>query len=110
MARRTLYRRYSDEFKAQAVRLSLHPDILTQDVAKALDIHPFMLSRWKKEYREGKILADKRKKSGISSKKKEEIEPIKELERRVKELEIENDLLKKTIQFNLEKEKKSSSS
>ncbi len=37
-------RRYTVEFKIQAVRLSLHPDIQTQDVANALDIHPFMLS------------------------------------------------------------------
>src|SRR5437764_4250352 len=47
--------RYTSEFKIQAVRLSLHPEIQTQDVAHALDIHPFMLSRWKKEYRDGKL-------------------------------------------------------
>ena len=46
--------RYTVEFKIQAVRLSLHPEIQTQDVARALDIHPFMLSKWKKDYREGK--------------------------------------------------------
>jgi len=46
--------RYTVEFKIQAVRLSLHPEIQTQDVAHALDIHPFMLSKWKKDYREGK--------------------------------------------------------
>ena len=48
-------KRYSDEFKIQAVKLSLHPEIQTQDVAHALDIHPFMLSKWKKDYREGKL-------------------------------------------------------
>ena len=37
--------RYTVESKVQAVRLSLHPEIQTQDVAKALDIHPFMLSK-----------------------------------------------------------------
>jgi transposase len=47
--------RYTVEFKIQAVRLSLHPEIQTQDVAHALDIHPFMLSKWKKDYREGKL-------------------------------------------------------
>ncbi|GAC1666294.1 MAG: hypothetical protein PVS2B1_24910 [Candidatus Dormibacteraceae bacterium] len=47
--------RYTNEFKIQAVRLSLHPEIQTQDVAQALDIHPFMLSRWKKDYRDGKL-------------------------------------------------------
>lgn len=35
--------RYSHEFKATAVRLSDLPDVLIQDVADALDIHPFML-------------------------------------------------------------------
>ena len=50
--------RYSNEFKVQAVRLSLHPDIQTQDVATALDIHPFMLSRWKKDWREGRLKAN----------------------------------------------------
>ena len=49
--------RYTVEFKIHAVRLSLHPDIQTQDVAHALDIHPFMLSKWKKDYREGKLKA-----------------------------------------------------
>jgi transposase len=47
--------RYSLEFKIQAVRLANHPDIQTQDVAKALDIHPFMLSKRKKGYREGRL-------------------------------------------------------
>lgn len=41
--------RYTNEFKIQAVGLSLHPKIQTQDVAHALDIHPFMLSRWRKQ-------------------------------------------------------------
>ena len=45
--------RYSNEFKVQAVRLSLSPDFQTQDVAHALDIHPFMLSRWRKQARDG---------------------------------------------------------
>ena len=36
--------RYTLEFKIQAVRLANHPEIQTQDVARALDIHPFMRS------------------------------------------------------------------
>ncbi len=44
--------RYTVEFKIQTIRLSLHPEIQTQDVAHALDIHPFMLSKWKKDYRD----------------------------------------------------------
>ena len=45
--------RYSMHFKATAVRLSELPDVLIKDVAEALDIHPFMLSRWRKQAREG---------------------------------------------------------
>lgn len=36
--------RYSNEFKVKAVRLAALPGVLSQDVASALDIHPFMLS------------------------------------------------------------------
>ena len=50
--------RYSNEFKITAIRLAGLPGALVQDVAKILDIHPIMLSRWKKEYREGKITGD----------------------------------------------------
>jgi transposase len=121
--------RYSNEFKVQAVRLSLHPDIQTQDVAKALDIHPFMLSRWKKEYREGGLRAGKEvrnprlpevgqskalktlsNKVDALTRKVEAQRKRRALERKVRELEIENDLLKKSIRFNLERRKRSSSS
>ena len=53
---------YSNEFKAKAVELSQLQDVQVQDVARTLGIHPFMLSRWRKEYREGKVVADKRMK------------------------------------------------
>ncbi|MGZ5477879.1 MAG: transposase, partial [Thermoanaerobaculia bacterium] len=33
--------RYSEDFKATAVKLSSLPEVLIQDVAEALDIHPF---------------------------------------------------------------------
>ena len=52
---RTTYK-YSDEFKSTAVRLSELPDVAIQDVAEALYIHPFMLSRWRKQAREGLIM------------------------------------------------------
>ena len=45
--------RYSVEFKLTAVKLSHMTGVEVQTVAAALDIHPFMLSRWRKEAREG---------------------------------------------------------
>lgn len=51
-------KRYSDFFKATAVRLSQLPGVKVNDVAASLSIHPFMLSRWRKLAREGLILAE----------------------------------------------------
>ena len=42
--------RYSAEFKVKAVKLSDLGGVQVKDVAEALDIHPFMLSRWRKEW------------------------------------------------------------
>ncbi|QKQ26584.1 transposase [Candidatus Reidiella endopervernicosa] len=53
--------RYTDEFKVKAVQLSFLEGVQVKEVADTLDIHPFMLSRWRKEYREGVIVANKRK-------------------------------------------------
>ena len=47
--------RYSLEFKLKAVKLSQLPGVQVQAVADALEIHPFMLSKWRKEAREGHL-------------------------------------------------------
>ena len=79
-------------------------------VAEALDIHPFMLSRWRKEYREGKIVADKRKMVSKKPKGLSENERIRKLEKHVADLKEENDLLKKWQRFLSEERKKGSGS
>ena len=50
---------YNYQFKHTAVTVANHPDIQGLSVAQALDIHPIMLYRWKKEMRDGKILDNK---------------------------------------------------
>lgn len=103
--------RYSDEFKVTAVKLASLPGAFIQDVARVLDIHPFMLSRWKKEYREGKIKGSGHPDIGKLAKMEEkvtELKRIRELEATLKKAQIENDLLKKVTQFNLERRRKSS--
>lgn len=86
---------YLNEFKVKAVQLSLLDDVQVKDVANTLDIHPFMLSRWRKEYREGKLVADKRQKIIPMAKDKKELNKIKQLEKEIAQLKQENDLLKK---------------
>ena len=90
---------YPVNFKIKAVELSLRNDILSKDVAQALDIHPLMLSRWRKEYREGKFKIKQRYQSNseLMSKvpTKKELNKIKQLQKENDRLKMENDLLKK---------------
>ena len=103
--------RYPDEFKIKAIQLADHPDILAKDVAEDLGIHPILLYRWRKEYREGKFKEDKRiKEVKIETKKVAELLRIQQLERENQKLRIENELLKKTIEFNSEQRRRSSNS
>lgn len=105
--------RYSTEFKVTAVKLASAPDIEVQAVAVALSIHPFMLSRWKREYREGKLKGSAhpnlKELQGMQATVLEH-QRIRELEAALKKARIENELLKKAIQFNLERSRRSSRS
>ena len=87
--------RYTNEFKAKAVQLTYLDGVQIKQVAETLDIHPFMLSRWRKEYREGKIVADKREKVTSIKKEKQKLDKVRALEKEVARLKQENDLLKK---------------
>jgi transposase len=99
--------RYGDRFKATAVKLSSLPGVMVKDVAAALDIHPFMLSLWRKQVRDGVIVA---KGAKLDVKTKAELKRLKELERQYKVLKEEHELLKKAIRFASERRKSSSSS
>ena len=90
--------------------MSYQSDIQSKTVADGLDIHPFMLSRWRKEYREGKIQGDGQKRVGVSKKKKippkKNITEAAQLKKEVARLKKENDLLKKWQQFLAEQHQK----
>ena len=88
--------RYSLEFKRQAVKLSQLEGVEVQAVADALDIHPFMLSRWRKEMRDGNL----RGPLGVASVKPPKVRELK----RLQALEcahtlLKHELLKKAIRF-----------
>jgi len=80
---------------------------MIKDVAAALDIHPFMLSLWRKQVRDGVIVARGAK---LDVKTKAELKRLKELERQYKVLKEEHELLKKAIRFASDRRKRSSSS
>lgn len=89
--------RYSAEFKLKAVKLSALANVQVKDVAEALDIHPFMLSRWRKEAREGHLRAPGR--VTLKARERREIEQLSGLKREYALLREEHELLKKAIRF-----------
>ena len=88
---RTTYR-YSDQFKATAVRLSRVAGAAVQDVASSLAIPPFMLSRWRKQAREGLIVT-----KGVEVEKDiaAELKELRRVKKDYERLKLEHDLLKK---------------
>lgn len=86
-------RRYSEEFKLTAVRLSQQPGIQVNTVAAALAIHPFMLSKWRKDARDGRLTGRARKAPPRGPVR--ELARLQQLERDYALLKEEHDLLKK---------------
>ena len=103
-------KKYSNEFKATAVLMSHLDDCSVKSVAESLDIHPVMLSNWRRMYDEGKIVVDKRKKIIKKSKTLSDNEQINTLLAEIDRLKMENDILKKWQRFLAEQRKKNSSS
>ena len=99
--------KYGDRFKATAVKLSKLPGVSVQDVAAALDIHPFMLSLWRRQVRERVIVA---RASKLDVQTTSELRRLRDLERRYKVLKEEHELLKKAIRFASGQKRKSSNS
>jgi transposase len=87
------------------VKLSSLPGVLIQDVAAALDVHPFMLSLWRRQVREGVIVA---RASKLDVQTTAELRRLRELERRYKVLKEEHELLKRAIRFASDRKRKSS--
>lgn len=96
---RTTYK-YSEEFKATAVKLSHLPGVAIKDIAESLYIHPFMLSRWRKEAREGLIMT-----RGVDINKDvvAELKALRRMKKDYERLKLEHELLKKAIAFTSER-------
>ena len=96
--------KYSDRFKATAVRLSELPGVDVQDVADSLYIHPFMLSRWRKQVREGQIVT-----KGVQIEKDvaAELKELRRVKKQYERLKLEHEILKKAIEFTSARRAKS---
>ena len=101
---RTTYK-YTEKFKATAVRLSQLPGVAVGDVAESLYIHPFMLSRWRKQAREGVIVT---KGVAVDKEVAAELKELRRVKKAYEQLKIEHALLKKAIAFTSDQRARSS--
>lgn len=86
-----MHRKFDDSFKIMAVDLSVVRGSVA-DVAKELDIDPSLLSKWRRNprYNGNKVLPDNPK---ISPEEQE----LRVLRKKLRDTELERDILKKAI-------------
>jgi transposase len=92
-------RQYSLEFKLKAVALSQLKGVEVQAVADALEIHPFMLSRWRKEAGDGVLRGRVSVPTAVKVPPARDIKRLQSLQRAHTLLQEEHALLKKLIRF-----------
>jgi transposase len=90
---------YSLEFKLKAVKLSQLEGVEVQAVAEALEIHPFMLSKWRKEAREGVLRGRVSLPTVVTAPPARDVKRFQALKRAHALLQEEHALLKKAIRF-----------
>ncbi|MFV0413000.1 MAG: transposase [Oscillospiraceae bacterium] len=82
-------RKFDEEFKKRAVRLSYSSERLVTEIAKSLGISPNRIYHWRKKY-----IPD-----GDKTQLAKQQEDLSELRSRIAELEEENYILKKASAF-----------
>ena len=101
---------YTLEFKLTAVKLSYLAGVEVRSVADALAIHPFMLSRWRKEARDGVLRGRVSIAKARPTPRPGEMKRFQALQRAHALLQEEHALLKKLIRFTSARKPRSSRS
>jgi len=87
-------RRYSEEFKKEAVELSFNSNKTCKDIAEELGVNYNNLVRWRREYKTNGDLAFP---GNGNQKLTDEQEEIQKLKNELRETQIERDILKKAV-------------
>jgi len=97
-------RSFSNDFKRQIVESIVSGSATQAELAREHRISPVMINRWKKEYKKGKLFEN------VSSQDMARLElRIRDLERLVGRLTLENEMLKKIRDLDTKKKKDNSS-
>ena len=95
-------RSYTEEFKKDAVELSINSDKTMNEIAEDLGINYGNLTRWRREYKQKGNLAFP---GNGNQKLTPEQQKIKELKDKFKEVKLERDILKKAVAIFSKKRK-----
>ena len=95
-------RKFTVAFKRQVVEELLSRASTLGQVSRRLDVSSGLVLHWKKRYEEGGLA------EGPSGNEKELRIRVEQLERMVGRLTMENDLLKKAVEFTVRRRKESS--
>lgn len=87
-------RRFTAEFKREAVKLAAQPGTVVSRVAKDLGLHANVLRKWVKEFAAGRWEA----KAGLPLKSEQQAE-LERLRRELKRVTMERDILKKATAY-----------
>ncbi|MEA2015952.1 MAG: transposase [Actinomycetota bacterium] len=97
-------RNFSSDFKKQIVESILSGSATQAELAREHRISPVMIGRWKKEYKTGRFFEN------VTSQDMAKLElRIRDLQRLVGRLTLENEMLKKIRDLNTKEKKESSS-
>lgn len=88
-------RRFTAEFKAKVALEALRGELTLAEIAKKHDVHPNMISLWKKQVSQEAASLFTR---GASKTQQTSDEQIKELHAKIGQLTVEKDFLKKGLQ------------
>jgi transposase-like protein len=93
-------RSFSKDFKKEIVETVVSGQATAAEISREYHISPIMISKWKKDYKEGKFF------DNVNSTDIARLElKVRELERLVGELTMENRMLKKVRDLNSKKKK-----
>jgi transposase len=84
------------DFKLAAVAMSQRDGVRVKDVAESLCIHAFLLSKWRREVRQGLLSGDT---PAVNEPVVAELKRLREVESKYQQLAKEHDLLKTAIRF-----------
>lgn len=88
-------RRFTAEFKAKVALEALRGELTLAEISKKYDVHPNMISTWKKQVTQEAAQLFAR---GASKAQQASDEQIKELHAKIGQLTIEKDFLKKGLE------------